>query len=222
MSTIICSGFTFIDTPTNLVNGNIVPAGTLYDWNAPIVGANITGGQPAVNSTNITGNLINTSTTTQQTATYTIVPKAGVCVGSSFTYTVFVSVAAIISPMSTVVCTGVTFVVSPTHIINGIVPNNTTYSWSVPLMSASISGGQSATARPFITGILVNSSFEERTATYMVTPQSGDCTGVPFTVTVFVKSGATINPMSVTTCSGIAFNITPLNGVNGVITEGTT
>jgi gliding motility-associated-like protein len=222
MTTIICSALTFTVTPTNNVGGNIVPAGTLYEWNVPVVTGSMTGGQSGANSPNISGTLINPSIIAQQTASYTVVPRTADCVGAAFTLVVHVSVSATITNMSTVVCTGVPFVVSPTHVINGIVPNNTTYSWSVPTMSASISGGQSAINRTSITGILVNSSFEERTATYMVTPQSGACTGVPFSVTVFVKSGATINPMSVTTCSGVAFNITPLNGVNGVITAGTT
>ncbi|NDA62748.1 MAG: hypothetical protein EBX50_11990, partial [Chitinophagia bacterium] len=221
LTTVICSGISFTVTPTNNVNGSIVPAGTLYDWNVPIVTGSLTGGQSGANATNISGTLINPSIIAQQSASYSVVPRAGDCVGGTFTLVVQVSVNSTINDMSTVICSGLTFVVSPTHIINGIVPNNTTYSWSVPVMSASISGGQSALNKAFISGTLVNSSFEERTATYIVTPQSGGCTGLPFTLTVYVKSGATIYPMSLTTCSGIPFNITPINGINGVITDGT-
>jgi gliding motility-associated-like protein len=221
LTTVICSGISFTVTPTNNVNGSIVPAGTLYDWNVPIVTGSLTGGQSGANATNISGTLINPSIIAQQSASYSVVPRTGDCVGGSFTLVVQVSVNSTINDMSTVICSGLTFVVSPTHNINGIVPNNTTYSWSVPVMSASISGGQSALNKAFISGTLVNSSFEERTATYVVNPQSGGCIGVPFTLTVYVKSGATIYPMSQTTCSGIPFNITPINGINGVITDGT-
>jgi gliding motility-associated-like protein len=221
ITTVICSGLTFMVTPTHNTNGNIAP-GTLYRWSVPTMSGSLTGGESGENVTNISGTLFNPSITTEETATYIVTPTSGNCEGRPFTLVVRVSVNSLISEMSTITCTGVPFVVSPVHVINGTVPANTTYSWDVPVMSTSLSGGQSANASPFITGTLVNSSFEEKTATYTVRPQSGGCTGIPFTLTVYVKSGATIFPMSTVTCSGIPFELTPTNGINGVITEGTT
>ncbi|MCA6490886.1 MAG: hypothetical protein IM551_12720, partial [Chitinophagaceae bacterium] len=220
ITTVICSGLTFMVTPNHNVNGNVAP-GTEYRWGVPTMSGSLTGGQSGENSLNIFGTLINPSITVEETATYTVIPTTGDCEGRPFTLVVRVSVNSMITEMSTVICTGVPFEVSPVHVLNGTVPANTTYSWDVPNMSTSISGGQSATARPFITGILINSSSVEKTATYTVRPQSGGCTGLPFTLTVFVKSGATIFEMSLVTCSGIPFEITPTDGNNGVITPGT-
>ncbi|MCA6482423.1 MAG: hypothetical protein IM540_05130, partial [Chitinophagaceae bacterium] len=221
ITTVICSGLTFMVTPNHNVNGNVAP-GTEYRWGVPTMSGSLTGGQSGENSLNIFGTLINPSITVEETATYTVIPTTGDCEGRPFTLVVRVSVNSMITEMSTVICTGIPFEVSPVHVLNGTVPANTTYSWDVPNMSTSVSGGQSATARPFITGTLVNTSSIEKTATYTVRPQSGGCTGLPFTFTVYVKSGATVFEMTQVICSGTSFEITPTDGNNGVITPGTT
>ncbi|MFO0452443.1 MAG: PKD-like domain-containing protein, partial [Pseudomonadota bacterium] len=184
ITTVICSSLTFMVTPTHNVNGNIAP-GTLYRWDVPTMSGSLSGGQSGENSLNIFGTLVNPSITNEETATYIVTPTTGNCEGRPFTLVVRVSVNSMINEMSTVTCTGIPFEVSPVHILNGTVPANTTYSWDVPVMSESITGGQSANALPFITGVLTNSSSVEKTATYTVRPQSGGCTGLPFTLTVF-------------------------------------
>jgi hypothetical protein len=57
--------------------------------------------------------------------------------------------------MTKVVCSGVTFEVSPANGLNGIVPQAISYRWNEPLVSTpSLTGGQSATNQPYISGKL--------------------------------------------------------------------
>lgn len=90
MTATICSGASFTLTPVDVTNG-IVPAGTTYSWAAPIVTGGLTGGAASSGTpTNITGTLTNPTNSTQ-TATYTITPTTGSCVGNIFTAIVTVN-----------------------------------------------------------------------------------------------------------------------------------
>jgi hypothetical protein len=87
-------------------------------------------------------------------------------------------------------------VVSPVDGTNGVVPINTRYAWSAP-SGNNIGNGQSASNQLTINGLLSNSVNVQRTATYLVTPSYGVCTGPnagnQFTVTVFVDPTPAIN-----------------------------
>ena len=88
----ICSGNTFSVTPVN-GGAEIVPAGTLYTWAAPViapVGAITGGSAQAVGQASISQTLTNT-TTAPATATYTVTPASGACTGATFTVTVTVN-----------------------------------------------------------------------------------------------------------------------------------
>ena len=50
-----CSGVLFTDTPVDGVGGDVVPAGTTYDWSAPVVTGAMTGGAAGVAASSITG-----------------------------------------------------------------------------------------------------------------------------------------------------------------------
>ncbi|MCA6487565.1 MAG: hypothetical protein IM534_06870, partial [Chitinophagaceae bacterium] len=225
MSATICSGTSFNVTPTNGQNG-IVPDGTTYTWSAPNRSSiSLTGGLGASLVNSISGTLHN-GTNRLQTAVYTVTPRTLACGDNNpFTVTVFVNPTPEITAMTTVVCSGFTFQVSPANFINGIVPQAISYSWNEPIMSsASLTGGQSGTSQPFISGRLTNSASAAQTATYTISPTgtNGTCVGLPFTLTVTVNPGGYVNEMSTTVCSGYPFNITPTDGVNGIIPAGTT
>ncbi|MCX6233108.1 MAG: hypothetical protein NT175_00065, partial [Bacteroidetes bacterium] len=81
MTAAVCSGATFTVTPVNVTNG-IVPAGTTYSWPAPTVTGGMTGGSAGSGASNISGTLTN-PTNTAQTATYTVTPTSGTCVGAT-------------------------------------------------------------------------------------------------------------------------------------------
>ncbi|MFO0448143.1 MAG: PKD-like domain-containing protein, partial [Pseudomonadota bacterium] len=225
---VICSGASFQVTPTDLNNG-IVPAGTVYNWSAPAVTtASLTGGQPSgISRTSVFGTLRNERNTVQ-TATYTVVPTTLDCgANNPFTVLVTVNPKPEISVLSTVVCSGLTFEVSPVDKGDGvfIVPVGTRYRWSTPSVStASLAGGQSDTNRLFIFGTLTNNTNVQQSAVYSVTPTApapGSCEGAAFTLVVYIDPKAVITPMSTTVCSGLLFNVTPTNGQNGIVPAGT-
>ncbi|MFN9998789.1 MAG: PKD-like domain-containing protein, partial [bacterium] len=138
MSTVTCSGVLFRVTPTNGTNG-IVPIGTTYRWNMPTYTATMTGGaSAAAGQTSVFGTLRNTQNTVQ-TATYIVTPSIANCGnGAPFTVTVTVPPTAEITTMTTVTCSGVPFVVTPTNVTNGIVPDGSFYSWSAPTFTGTV------------------------------------------------------------------------------------
>ena len=219
MTTTICSGASFIVTPTNTLNG-IVPAGTLYSWSIPSVTGALTGGTIAANASAISGTLYNPTNTTQ-TATYIVAPVSGICNGAIFTVTITVNPLATINAMTAAVCSGASFALTPINSTNGIVPAGTLYNWAAPSVTGGLIGGAGASNAAFISGTLINTTNTTQTATYLITPQSGTCSGSAFTVTVTVNPLATINAMSSVKCSGTAFSFTPTDIINGSIPAGT-
>jgi gliding motility-associated-like protein len=82
----ILSGGTFVVNPT----GGTIPVGTTYTWPAPTYTNGVTGGsaQPIAQA-NINGTL--TIPSGSGTATYTVTPTSGICIGAPFIVTVNVS-----------------------------------------------------------------------------------------------------------------------------------
>lgn len=78
----ICTGDGFTISPVNATDG-IVPSGTTYTWSAPTMTGGLTGGT-AGSGNSITGTLSN-PTNSPETATYTVTPTSGTCIGPSFT-----------------------------------------------------------------------------------------------------------------------------------------
>ena len=216
----VCSEDAFTITPLNIVNG-IVPANTTYTWSAPS-GTGFTGGAASVgNQTTINGSLVNI-TSTVQTATYTVTPKSGGCAGANFTVTITINPAPLISAMTDSACSGDLFTVTPVDGTNGIVPSGTTYTWSAPFVTGGMTGGVSGTNATNITGTLINPTSIVQTATYTITPKSGSCPGPVFTIIVTIYPVPAITNMTKTSCSGVAFTVTPTNGTNGIVPTGTT
>jgi uncharacterized repeat protein (TIGR03803 family) len=89
INTTVSNATGFIVTPVNGSDGS-VPAGTTYSWGIPAVTGGLTGGTSGTDAVSITGTLTN-PTQTDQTATYTVTPTSGGCVGSTFTVIVAVS-----------------------------------------------------------------------------------------------------------------------------------
>ncbi|MFN9998766.1 MAG: PKD-like domain-containing protein, partial [bacterium] len=221
MSRVTCSGAPFTASPVNDTNG-IVPVGSRYSWNEPVMTSSLTGGASGSNLLFVSGTLTNSSEE-QQVAVYTVNPIAGICAGSPFTLTVYVNATALISEMTTVVCSGYPFVVTPVSGFNGnIIPEGTTYRWSVPSYSGSLTGGVSASGQLDINGRLNNIGNTTQTATYIVSPSTASCNNSPsFTVTVTVTPTAVINQITTVICSSLTFMVTPTHNVNGNVAPGT-
>lgn len=214
----VCTDDAFSISPVNGTNG-LVPASTSYTWTVPTVTGGITGGL-AGSGTSISGTLRNTGNT-PQTATYTVTPITGSCVGSPFTLTVTVNPEPALTAISTAVCSNQTFSVTPSNGTNGLVPAGTTYSWSAPTVPAGVTGGIAGSGSS-ITGTLTNSTNTPQTATYTVTPTSGSCVGNTFTVSVAVNPIPVIPTQTATICSEDAFTVSPVNGGSTIVPAGTT
>jgi hypothetical protein len=175
----------------------------------------------------LSGNLQNTSNTLQ-TATYQVVPVTsstlGSCVGATFTVNVgILPNAAVNNPLSQTVCSGVSFNIVPTHPGDGIIPDNTTYTWTQLPSGIGITGGITATNASVISGTLISSNSIARTATFSVSPTSpGGCAGAAFSVVITVNPFAYVNAMTRIFCDGVPFTITPTHVIDGVIALGTT
>jgi PKD repeat protein len=220
ITTSVCSGGSFAIIPVNGTNG-VVLAGTIYSWPAPVISGGITGGLPSIGSSvNINGTLVNT-TNTVQTATYTVTPLSGSCTGTPFTVTVTVNPKPSLNPMTTAVCSGNPFSVTPVNITNGLIPAGTTYSWSAPAGTGFTGGGPGSGASA-ISGMLSNTTSSVQIATYTVTPQTSTCTGSAFTFEVTVNPAPAVITMPTSVCSGVAFTVTPVNDTNGIVPPGTT
>ncbi|MFN9999145.1 MAG: PKD-like domain-containing protein, partial [bacterium] len=223
MFTTVCSGVFFRLTPTSPENGFILE-NTSYTWSEP-TGNGFSGGEASsFSSTNISGTLTNL-TNGLVTAVYSVTASSSNC-GPLGMFSVVVTLRPIatINPLSVTTCSGIAFQVSPANGVNGnIVPMSTTYSWGLPSVSPGLTGGASGTNLTFISGTLTNTTNSVRTAVYLVTPATINCgANNPFTVTVTVDPGTIISNMTAVVCTGFGFTVTPTNGVNGIIPEGTT
>lgn len=190
---IICSGQTFTVIPSN-TNGNIVPDGTTYSWNAPTI-SGISGLAAGTNASSISGTLINT-TNAPINVVYTVTPVSGNCTGTNFTVTVTVNPKpAITTTQGQTICSGNSFSVTPSNGGGNIIPTGTTYSWPAPAVSG-ITGLAAGVNASSISGNLTNNTTSPFNVVYVVTPKSGDCSGDPFNVTITVNPTPSVNDVS--------------------------
>jgi hypothetical protein len=135
---------------------------------------------------------------------------------------------ASIQTQTATTCSQTAFSVTPvsgTPSAATVVPANTTYSWTAPVVTGGMTGGAAQTNQNTIFGTLTNPTNTAQTATYTVTPRSGispQCYGAPFTVTVTVNPRATIATINATVCSLNTVTVTPANGGGNIIPTGTT
>jgi len=151
-----------------------------------------------------------TFTTTQTKKTYYRV--AATCGGTTVTSSsVMVDMtSATINAKTVSACSGTAFNVTLVNGTDGTIPNGTTYTWTAPSVTGGLTGGAASTGTPStITGTLTNTTATAQTATYTVTPVTGSCTGVPFTLTVTVNPSPTLTGVTqlASFCSGSAATI---------------
>ncbi len=215
-SATICNNGSFSIIPS----ATIVPAGTTYTWNAPVVTGAITGGVAATGQNSITGTLSN-PTATIQTATYTVTSvsgAAGSCTGNSFTVNISVNptTTGTLNSVLSTVCYGTGTTINFTGSANTII----TYT---------INGGTNQTillnvagTASLPTGILtVNTIYALVSVSFAALPA---CTqALTGNVTVFVNPVATasvsINPVAV--CQGQSATITFTGTANTIVTYNT-
>ena len=219
----ICSNDLFTVTPTN-GNGDIVLAGTTYTWTVadnPYVNGDVNETTP---KSSISQTLVNTSIV-PQTVVYTVTSNStNGCASTTFTVTVVVNPSAQIGAKSPVICSGLLFSVLPINGLNGdIVPDNTSYTWTVSL-NVNVTGQSNVnTAQSSISQTLTNISASVQSLTYTVTPSSPGCIGSNFNITVVINPRPLIsNKTPASICSGAAFSVTPVSGSGELVPIGTT
>ncbi len=225
----VCSGTPFNIVPVNNTDG-IVPSNTKYTWANPVdnpVGS-ITGQSAQLVAVNSIGQSLNNITNTPATISYTVTPIAGTCTGPNFTTVITVNPKPNINAQARTICSEETFTVSPLNSVDGIVPNNTTYTWSNPVSNpvGAITGWSAqTTASNNISQQLTNTTNAAATLTYSVIPKSGaagNCLGTPFNVVVSVNAKPVIGNQTRSICSGSAFSVALTNGGSTIIPSGTT
>ena len=219
-----CSQSAFSLTPVNGVPNaaTVVPSNTLYSWSAPSVTGGMTGGAAQSGQTSVFGTLTN-PTNVNQTATYTVTPASGIspiCSGASFTVTVSVEPKPYVQNATATVCSESSLTVSPTNGSGNIIPSGTLYSWGIPTVTGGITGATSGINQASIVQTLTNPTGVAQTATYTITPNSGNCSGNTFTLTVTVnpKPTTSINLATQTACSAIAFSAIVVTNTNNLAT----
>jgi hypothetical protein len=153
---------------------------------------------------NGSGNAVTLSFPSNATSGTLSVTGTNTCgTGAAQTYAITVGATPFINNMAANACTGSAFSVTPVNVTNGIVPSGTTYSWSAPVVTGSMTGGATGSGASSITGTLANPTSTTQTATYTVTPVKGSCTGATFTLTVSVNSSINLTATPVNaSCNG--------------------
>ena len=133
----------------------------------------------------------------------------------------FTPVAQIL-PLSTTSCSGTEFSFTPVSGSGSLVPPDTYYTWSAPSGSNFTGAQAQVTPSTSIFGNLSVSGAIAQTATYLVTPFGGGCTGKPFSLTVRILPTSIISAVSISICSGSLFSFSPVNGTNGLVLPNST
>ena len=126
--------------------------------------------------------------------------------------TVSNNVAPTVGNQNTTTCSGIPFSINPSG-----VPAGTTYTWSVPAYSGTVSGGGAQNNKDSISETLNNSGNTTGTATYTVTPRLGSCSGNDFTaiVTVYPLPTPTFTVFpSPNTCASNSVTYTTQSGMS--------
>ena len=197
----ICSGSTTGISLTSNVSG------TTFAWT--ISQSNVSGGAGGGGAT--ISQTLTTTGSTPGSAVYTVTPTASGCVG--FPISIIINVdrtpVATATPSVQTVCSG-----DPTAInLSSDIPGST-FAWTVVQTGVS---GATPGAGSAITQIISATGITAGTAAYTVIPTSGNCPGLPITVTVTVnpKPIVTATPASQAICSGATTSIALTSNVIG-------
>jgi gliding motility-associated-like protein len=185
-SSIVCLGIPPTLLSVAYSNGVGTPT---YQWYSNTVNST-SGSTPISGATNATYNPQNTVVGT--TYYYCIITfSTGGCSSlTSIIATVTINPNPVISNKTDLICSGKSFAVVPLNSGSEIVPAGTTYTWSNPIISpaGSITGASAQNVpQTTISQNLINTAISPATVTYNVSPLSGNCPGINFTVVVTVN-----------------------------------
>jgi gliding motility-associated-like protein len=216
----VCEGVDFSISVLSNTTG-IIPAASEYNWSVPAMSTSISGGATGSNTSSLTGNLSSTSTFAL-TATYLVSAATANCSGNTFSVTVWVKPTALIQTTTLSICSGNSFGFTPTSQVPNRLPSATLYTWIAPSGINLIGGQAESTPSSSISGNLSVSGSIVQTATYLVTPSTGGCTGQPFSLSIRILPTSIISAVSLSICSGSLFSFSPANGTHGLVVPNST
>ena len=215
-SSTVCLGITPTLLSLTYSNGVGTPA---YQWYLNTVNSTL-GSTPISGATNANYNPQNTVVGTTYYYCIITLPTGGCSSLNSNIATVTINPNPIISNKTTIICSGYSFTISPLNSGSEIVPVGTTYTWSNPTISpaGSVTGTSAqSTLQTSISQNLINTTTSSATVTYTVTPLSGNCLGVNFTVIVTVNPAISANVTSNnSTCFGANNGAILTNIIGGI------
>ena len=207
-----CSGDPFVISPQDGIptSTTLVPVGTEYTWTT-LGNPDLFGWSDQLNPVGvISQTLVNTTNQIQQII-YTITPESDGCFGPSFDAVITIEPKPFIPDVIVDICdftslSSSSYILSPQNGVlpdaNTIVPEITKYSWSLPTVTAGLTGGTTGTDELFFdSGNFENSTTNLQTATYTITPNyyttsnpiTPQCTGDSFTITITVSPSPEVN-----------------------------
>ncbi|MBO3118030.1 PKD domain-containing protein [Winogradskyella sp. DF17] len=196
----LCLGETTADLFVSYTNGTGTPS---YQWYQNTVDNTTTG-------TEITGATADTytpSVTAVGTTYYYVIitfNTGGCSEVISNTAEITVNETPNISDGAALICSGNTFEYFPDASSGDIVPTNTEYTWTTPVVNPAGSiNGANAQSVPVgsISQFLENTTTDPAVVTYTITPVAGICQGLDFTVVVTVNPSITVTSIvSPNTC----------------------
>jgi gliding motility-associated-like protein len=185
---------TICSTTSPSITLSSTPTGAGFSWTVSESG---TSGASAASGFTINQSLTATGLT-QGTATYTISPTLGACIGSPIDVPIFVNPIPVVTatPALATICSG-----AATGITLSSSPLGATFDWTV--VESNVSGASAGTGNG-INQVLSSTSTAVGTATYTVTPTLNGCVGSPIDVVITVNPipTAIATPASQTICSG--------------------
>lgn len=195
VSSTICMGQTPTLLSVTYSNGVGIPQ---YQWYSNNTNATV-GSSPISGATNATYSPPNS--TAGRVYYYCIItlPTGGCSSLTSSIASVTINPNPVISNKTALICSDNPFTITPINSGSEIVPAGTTYTWSNPTISpsGSITGASAqSTPQTDISQTLINTTTSPATVTYMVSPLSGVCTGVNFSIVVTVNPAISPNVTS--------------------------
>ncbi len=207
-SSSICSG-----SPLNFqLTSNITSS---YTWLATSNG-NVGGESLSSQNTSIINNTLSHLSNSNQVVDYIVTPTANGCQGSIQTVSITVKPKpSITSNLQQTICSEQQFTFTPENNTNGIVPANTTLTWTVS--NSNVTGEQSNTNSGVgtLNQTLTNTNYANNQVVYTVTPVANSCTGNSFdyTVTVNKAPNLSVTPTS-TICDGNSIQLFAVDAFN--------
>ena len=210
VNTTICSGGTFSVTPID-GGGNIIPTGTKYTWSAPTISPSgaIADGTAQSTAQSVIGGTLTNTTSAIATATYSVTPISGTCIGSPFDVVVTVNPTPTVNAVGNrVYCAGET----STQIDFAGAVAGSTFDWTCD--NASIGLASASGTEKILSFTTTNSTNSPITATVTVTPRANGCDGTirQFTITVNPRPIITTSLGGVIICNNTPAVSIPLSG----------